>query len=583
MSQQGEKRKPADAAVGSEWTRRDFLARSGGLAFGGAMFLSAAELLAACGNAVTNHPSQQNVTPVKGGNIIEGNSSDIVAGFNPIVNAGALDIQQSNMIFEGLLATNPAGDLLPALAESLPKISSDGLTFTFTLRKNLKWSDGHPLTSDDVLFTYNLMFDPVYRAVRSPYRADFESFVASVSAPDPYTFMVKLKQAYAPFLDSHGLHGVLPKHVLGNLSAAEINTTSFNPAPSVASGVFKFVEWVKGDHIKLVRNDNYWRGPSYLDGYVWKAYADATGVVNGLKNGEVDVGKVTSPSFVADLQTNPDLVVYQFPVPTILAFWYNVDPNKPSGKILAEKAVRQALYMVIDRGGIVDAIYAKVGGAVATSAMPSTSWAYNKDTKPTYTIDKTKATSLLDSAGWKVGSDGVRSKDGVRMKLEVLTSAASKEYTAVAQVMQQAWKEIGLDVSVRGVPFPTELNAANTTRAFDTLVVGYQLGLDPDLSPWFHSRNIVAGGGNYSSYKNPQVDAILDQATATNDQAKRKQLYAQIQNTLADELPLGPLLVQNGFVAYHKKVHNFTAAQLANNTFYGFGTRWWMKDVFVTK
>jgi len=582
MSRRAEK-KGAAAGGNADWSRRDFMVRTGGLTLGSVMFMTAAEFLAACGNAVTNQNQSQNVTPVKGGSLIEGNSSDIVAGFNPIVNAGALDIQQSNMIFEGLLATNPAGELVPALAESAPKVSSDGLTFTFSLRKGLKWSDGSPLTSDDVLFTYNLMFDPSYKAVRSPYRGDFESFVASLAAPDPNTFVVKLKQINAPFLASHGLHGILPKKVLGGLSAAEINTTSFNAAPTLASGVFKFVEWVKGDHIKLVRNDNYWRGPSYLDTYVWKVYADATGVVNGLKNGEVDAAKVTSPSFVADLQTNPDLVVYQFPVPVVLAYWYNTDPSKPAGKLLGDKAVRQALYMVIDRAGIVDAIYAKVGGAVTGSAMPSTSWAYNKDLKPTYTLDKAKAASLLDGAGWKLGSDGVRTKDGVRAKLEVLTSAASKEYTAIAEVMQQAWKELGIDVSVRGVPFPTELNAANTTRAFDTLVVGYQLGLDPDLSPWFHSRNIVAGGGNYSSYRSSATDALLDQAVATNDQAKRKQLYAQIQDNLAEDLPLGPILVQNGFVAYHKKVHNFTAAQLSNNTFYGFGTRWWMKDVFVTK
>jgi peptide/nickel transport system substrate-binding protein len=583
MSRQARERKPETGARGGGWSRRDFMVRSGSFALGGALFLGAAEVLEACGNAVTGSKSTPNVAPVRGGSLVEGNSSDIVAGFNPIVNAGALDIQQSNMIFEGLLATDPAGDLVPALAESTPKVSGDGLTFTFTLRKGLKWSDGAPITSDDVLFTYNLMFDPAYRAVRSPYRGDFESFVAGLTAPDPNTFVVRLKQVYAPFLASHGLHGILPKHVLGNLSPAELNTTTFNAAPTVASGVFKFVEWVKGDHIRLVRNDNYWRGPSYLDTYVWKVYADATGVVNGLKNGEVDVGKVTSPSFVPDLQTNPDLVVYQFPVPTALAYWYNVDASKPAGKLLSDRAVRQALYTVIDRAGIVDAIYARIGGAVAISAMPSTSWAYNKDTRPTYSIDKAKAASLLDGAGWKLGSDGVRSKDGVRAKLEVLTSAASKEYTAVAQVMQQSWTEIGIDVSVRGVPFPTELNAANTTRAFDTLVVGYQLGLDPDLSPWFHSRNIVAGGGNYSSYRSSQADSLLDQAVATNDQAKRKQLYAQIQNLLAEDLPLGPLLVQNGFVAYHKKVHNFTAAQLSNNTFYGFGTRWWMKDVFVTK
>ena len=166
------------------WSRREFLVRGGQVVGSTALGLSMTSFLAACANAgQTGQSGAQSVTPVKGGTLIEGLSTDIAQTLNPVLNSNGQDLNFVSMMFDGLLSNDGAGQLIPMVAEALPKVSSDGLTYTFTLRKGVNWSDGKPLTSDDVVFTYNLMLDPAYKAVRSPYRGDLETNVASVQAP----------------------------------------------------------------------------------------------------------------------------------------------------------------------------------------------------------------------------------------------------------------------------------------------------------------------------------------------------------------------------------------------------------------
>jgi peptide/nickel transport system substrate-binding protein len=564
---------------GAAWSRRDFLARAGTTLAAGGFVFTAAELLAACGNAKTAGTTQS-ATPVRGGYVIEGSTPD-VDGFNPIINVAGFDSLMGRYLFDGLITYTADGTLVPALAESLPKISSDGLTYTFNLRSGVRWTDGQPLTSDDVVFTYNLMFDPAYRAVKSPYRGDFEKFVAAISNPDPRTVIFRMNTEWSPFLALHGWHGVLPRHVLGSLTPDAINSAPFNQKPTVSSGVFKFVDWQQGYHVTLARNDLYWGGPSYLDQYVYKVIPQEPSLLEQLKSGQIDIARIISPGNVADVQAQPQLDVLIYPATSVLAYVHNLSPSNAATRFLGSKAVRQALLSAVDRQGIVDGIYFKVGGSLTNSFIPTASWAYNPGVTPKYTYDKARAESMLDAEGWKKSSSGIREKDGAPMKLEVLTSLNSKEYIAVAQTLQQAWKDIGLDVSVKTVPYVQELNLAYYQHAFDVAVLAVATLVDPDESAYWHSRNAVPGGMNCGSYKNPQVDQILDQAASTSDQGKRKQLYARLQDILADELPAGPLLVQQGFFAYNKRVHGMGRGQIG--TFTNTGPRPFMNKVFVTK
>lgn len=176
------------------WSRRDFLKRTGGAAAYMAFLAGGLEFLEACGGGST----QTSQTPKKGGHVIEGNFSDIRT-LNSMLSSDTASNQVIGLMFDGLLNYKKNGDLVPALASDLPKTSSDGLTYTFKLRSGLKWSDGQPLTADDVVFTYQLAYDPKYKDVASPRRGDLSKYIASVTAPDPQTVVIQTTQVFAPF------------------------------------------------------------------------------------------------------------------------------------------------------------------------------------------------------------------------------------------------------------------------------------------------------------------------------------------------------------------------------------------------
>ena len=317
-------------------------------------------------------------------------------GYNPF-NASLVD-WSFGPIYESLVFVDvlKSGAATPWLASKYAW-SNHNKTVTFTMRPGVKWSDGQPLTSDDVLFTYNLIFAPEYAAVASPRRGDFTQHVANISAPDPYTFVVKTQTPYAPFLVTHGQYGIMPKHVLGSLAPAAINTADFNSAPMVTNGAFKFVRWDKGAQVVFTRNPNYYRGAPLLDQFVYKVVPNTTAVANQLKTGEIDAGQL-DPSQVDSMRTEQSIGITGFAVPGFQFYMQNLDPSKPTGQIFQDLAVRQALYTAINRDGIVKTVLFGQG-QVANSVEPPTSWAWNPNAKPVYKYDPSKANQMLDQAG----------------------------------------------------------------------------------------------------------------------------------------------------------------------------------------
>jgi len=553
-----------------KWSRRDFLKRTGGAAAYLAFMAGGLEFLEACAGGTT----QTSETPKKGGHVIEGNFSDIRT-LNSMLSSDTASNQVIGLMFDGLLNVKKNGDLIGAIAQGVPTISSDGLTYTFKLRPNLKWSDGQALTADDVIFTYALAYDPKYADVSSPRRGDLSKYIGSMTAPDPQTVVIKTTEVFAPFLGSHAEYGILPKHVLGSMSAKEINTADFNTAPTVVNGPFKFVKWDKGQQVTLTRNDSYWAGAPNLDSYVYKVLPDSVAVTNQLKTGEIDIGPV-DPSQFDSLKTADNVVMSEFPVPNFTFYAYNLDPAKLGGKLFGEKAVRQALLYALDRQKIVTAVFFG-HGSVANSVEPPTSWAYKEKPQVLYKFDKAKAESLLDGAGWAKGSDGIRAKGGVKLQFEMITNAGNKQRESMLTVMQQSWKDIGVDATPKLIQFPQLVSQIVSIRTFDVFLVGFNWTIDPDEAPLFHSRNAAAGGFNGAGFKNSQVDSILDQAIGTLDKNKRKQLYSQFQDIMSDEVPSPIILFNTGIYGVSKRVRGADFGP-----FNQFGARPWMKDVWVT-
>src|SRR5215510_806612 len=283
------------------WSRRVFIRRMGGAAALTAFLAGGLELLEACGTTSTG-PAQ---TVKKGGHVVEGSLSDPTT-FNTIFSTDTASSTIIGMLFTGLIDNKADGSLIPAIAKSVPKVDSDQLTYKFDLRQDVTWSDGQQLTADDVVFTYTLMAGSTYdyKAINSRYWPDLEQYLASVTAPDKYTVVMKTKVPYAPFLTNY-VFAPLPKHVLEPVvqkAPADFRKADFNFAPTVVSGPFMFDRWDKSQQVTVKANPNHFLGRPNLDSYVVKTVSDGIAIANQLKTGEIDVGGV-EPSLWDDLAT----------------------------------------------------------------------------------------------------------------------------------------------------------------------------------------------------------------------------------------------------------------------------------------
>jgi peptide/nickel transport system substrate-binding protein len=557
-----------------EWSRRDFLRTVGIGAAYVAFATGGLAALEACANAGRSG-GEQSQTPQKGGTLIEGWSTE-PQYLLPVRSADVYSNIANRLLFEGMLTIDNKGNLQPNFAEKLPDASSDGLTFTFKLRDDIKWSDGTPVTPDDVVFSYSLYYDKKYDGLLGNARPNGVRYIKNVSAQGS-TIVLEAASRYAPFLLNYGGVPIVPKKVLGTKTAAELNTDAFNSGPPISNGKFKFQSWAKGDKLVLARNEGYFRGPVNLDTWIYKKVPDSVAVLQQLKTGEIDVGRL-DPSTFSEAQAESSLNVLSFQTFGFDEFIFQLDTAKQQGQILSDLAVRQALVYGLDRQAMVNASY--FGQAtVASAIIPTISWAFDKNVSPKYAYDVKKAGDLLDGAGWKVGAGGVREKNGQKLTLDLVTNADNTVRLKNLQIMQEQWKKIGVDAQIRSLANLVQLsNLLTVDRTFGVLFIGYSLGLDPDQSGIWHSRAAAPGGNNGGQFKNAEFDKLLDDAVAEVDQAKRKQLYFQMQDLFASQLPSCILCYPNGIYGVNKRVHGY---DLNAYWIYGGGGSPYMKNVWV--
>jgi peptide/nickel transport system substrate-binding protein len=554
----------------SEWSRREFLRQVHGAAALLTLPALGGTLLEACS---TSPATTASGTPRRGGHLVLGAASD-VSTFNPVLGAGST---QNNaitpMLFEGLLGTTLAGtDVYPLLAIDMPTISSDQRTYTFHLREDARWSDGTPLTSADVLFTYNLMFAPQYADLPAPLRGELVRHVESFEAPAPSTFVVHTKDVYAPLVPNNFWVGVLPQHVFAGMDAKQIATAAFNSDPTVVNGPFALGRWDRGAQIVLSRNPTYTGRQPNVDSLVVRIVTDNTVLAEQLTTGEVDVVLGAPPSAYDHLRSQQGVHVNTYDLNFVYFAGYNLDPAGPSATVLGDRAVREALAYALNRKQMVSSVFFGQG-SVARSFFAPVSWAYNAGTTPDYGLDPGRAGSLLDGAGWHRGPGGVRARDGRQLSLQVLFTSSSQEAAEIAQIMQSQWKAVGANVTLKDAEPQTEIKDFTVDHSFDVVVLGIGWLPDPDQSLLFSSRNAVPGGLNGFDFKNEQADRLLDGATTTADRQARKSIYARFQDLVATEVPALPLVVPKVIVGYTDRVRG---------TAFGAGDRVaWYKTAWV--
>ena len=505
-------------------------------------------LLAACGGGKQENAGKEAAVPdipAFGDAIVEGSIGD-VSGFLTAVTTDASSHEAAGYVFNGLVRYDKNLKLEGELAESW-EVSPDGKRITFHLRKGVKWHDGAPLTSDDVMFTYRRMIDP-----RTPtaYGEDFKQ-VLRAAAPDPDTFVVEYARPFAPALASWGMH-VLPKHLLEKYP--DISKSPLNKKP-VGTGPYRFVEWKTGEKVVFDASPDYFEGKPYISRVITRVIPDQATMFLELKSGGVDIMTLTPPQYVrqtetADFKKSFNRYKYTASGYTYLGF-------RLSHPFFRDKRVRQAIAHAADKKALIDGVLLGLGQEATGPYKPGT-WAYNPNVRK-YPYDPARAKALLAEAGWKE-KDGVLVKDGQPFEFTVLTNAGNDARAKTAAILQQNLAEVGIRIKIRTVEWAAFINEFIDKRKFDAVLLGWNITPDPDQFDIWHSSKTGPKELNHVGFANPEVDRLLDEGRSTFDLEKRKKAYFRIQEILAEEQPYVFLYVPEALPVVHNRFRGIVPA-----------------------
>jgi peptide/nickel transport system substrate-binding protein len=463
---------------------------------------------------------------------------------NPLLSANTTEGLLNRLSFDTLVSVDAAGrHTVPILATEVPTernggISRDGLTITYHLHTGVRWHDGAPFTSNDVKFSWQAMMNDANNVNE---RVGYED-VKTVETPNATTVVFHLKHKFAPFVDtvfgeSDSPVAIVPAHLLAKYP--DLNRIPFNQQP-IGTGPFKVARWVRGDHIELVANDDYFRGKPKLRTIIVREIPDENTSVNALRSHDIDWIFEASPNLFNQLKAIPNVKIVLNDKPQTLQLLVNT--SRPG---LGDVRVRRAIAYAIDKQSLVD----KNTGGTATVAwadQPPFQWSYT-DKVMKYPPDPNRAKALLQQAGYAPGPDGIMRKGGQPLSVVLSYNIENKTRALVAVQIQSMLKGVGIDAQIKTYPanmlFATYgQGGVLTTGKYDLNVSGWIAGQDPDDHSEFTCDQIPRpshpDGVNYTRYCSKAMDAAQTQALASYDQAARKPAYVKIQQLLAEDLPI---------------------------------------------
>lgn len=457
-------------------------------------------------------------------------------------------------IYEGLITLSPDMKPLPGLAKSW-EISPDGLVYTFHLRDDVRWHDGKPLTSADVVYSFSEFLPQAFARTRG-----VMARTESITAPDDHTVVFKLKEPYAAFMLIFEVSGgtIVPKHIY---AGTDIFKNPANDTP-IGTGPFKFKEWAKGSYIHFVRNEDYWRdGLPYLDELYFHIIPDANSRAIAFEQGQVDVlrGGDVENFEVRRLAELPDVEVseagWEFYDPLAII---NINTRKPP---LDNVKVRQAISYALDRQFMIDAIFGGFGKP-AYGPMTERTPFYDAKALTDYAFDVEKAKALMADSGLQPNEDGVYAT------LDLTPLPYGETWQRHAEYIRQQLSEIGIATNVISVDVPGWVERATTGKFDITTNFIYLLG-DPAMgvSQTYQADNQLKRGtaANIDGYENPQTDEMFAKAGRSVDPAERQALYSEIQKILSHDVPVIWSHQMSYPTVYRTKVKNLNTTGLGLN------------------
>ena len=491
-------------------------------------------LVAACSSGESPDNSRSSATP--GRNILRIAYEREIDVLNAYTSQMLVDISFS--MVEGLVTTDDRNSYIPVLARQIPTEENglvthneDGtIDMTWPLHEGVRWHDGERFTSEDVCFTWRF----VTSSGSQTYNRDQYLGIIDCLMPDEHTVVLRWDGVYGYYA---GLfEAVLPEHVLGDKTTDEIvNYTPYNRGSElVGTGPFRFAEWKSGEYIRVVRNDDYWRGGNYpaIDEIVWAFIPDANTRLNVIKTGRYDFARL-EPTQVAEAETIDGYQVHRVSSNSFMHLELSQNTER-ARTLFHDPAVRRAMFHAIDRRAIAGQLMQGTVKLANSPINPSSPYHYPAIVQPDFDVQRAK--SLLDKLGWSVGADGVRQRNGQRFSFVMLNRAGATDRIAVAQVVQAQLKAIGIEVR-----FETLESAAWTSRwrnfQWEGIVGAWLLSADPSIT----SLYLCNGPNNMTGMCDPELDELLLASDRSLSFDTRKRYLDDAQLFLADNSRMLPL------------------------------------------
>ncbi len=475
---------------------------------------------------------------------------------NPILIADPTSLALSRLFFSSLVNLTKDGTPTPDLAQAWT-VSDDGLTYIFTLRPKVQWSDNQDLTADDITYSYNLYLN---RDANSPRYNTAYAVVESVTTINDHTVRFKLRLPTASFLTDVATFGIVPQHSLVNTQPADLAASDFGTTSNiVGTGPFQMVRWLRSERIEADANPHYHLGPVASPHYTYIVLPTDDAVRDALATGKADFG-VVSPAVQKGLANTPGVKLTTYDTYDMTYVGLQLDVTKPASKFFGDANVRKALMLALDRGAMLQSARSGVG-IVADGVQPPPSWAYTP-VEPRYRQNLDEAKQLLDAAGWKAGADGIRVKDRQTFSFTLTTNSSDPIRETYAGLLRDAWAKVGINVTIVSEKWSTFVDRVTRTHDFDAFVATYIGNVDPDLSSLF-SVDAARTGLNAGRYLNTDVGNMLSKARGIykpEQQPERKDLYTKIQQQIMTDLPILPLDFSKNTVAVRDRVKGFDSS-----------------------
>jgi peptide/nickel transport system substrate-binding protein len=486
---------------------------------------------------------------------------------DPITSNDMISTRITELMFNGLVGINSKQQIVPELAESWDQ-STDGLTYTFHLRKDVKWhpkagEEAKPFTADDVVFTYHII---KHQRTITPLKVRYD-FLDDAKKLDANTVRFTLK---------HPIMNALPKFTFkiipefGPSNAAFLGRDDPFTQHPIGTGPYRYKETTANGEIVLEANPDYFKGKPRIARIVAKPFADQNIMNQALMYGNIDMSVLVNPRNVPEIQGDKRLRLQSYSGLSYQFFGYNT-----RNPLLADKRVRKAFTLAINRNEMLKSFFNNQGTVISGPFAPG-SWAYNLDVKP-LPYDVAAAEKLLTDAGFKKGGDGIMVKNGKRLALSLKVPIAqeSESTKRVVLAFKNYLQRVGAEINVEFIEWQAWKEAVFQNHDFDIMFAAWAFDDSADISSLFHSGESGSGGNNFGGYSNPDIDSMLVEAKNTLDHEKRRTIYRKLHERLADEAPYTFLWTLTNYAAYDRKVR---AVQIHPYKFFTYADTWYIGD-----